>query len=111
VSVRFSVLPALAFGAAVAYLASLNVGRVRVAVAADWAWDVPLAALVVGAFLAGAVLALLLGLVRDLGRSYHEYQRAREARRAESLGASITAASTPSCRAAPRRPCRSTRSS
>ncbi len=85
-SVRFGVLLALAFGAAVAYLASLNTGRVRVAVAADWAWDVPLAALVVGAFLAGAVLALLLGLVRDLGRSYREYQRAREVRRAESLG-------------------------
>jgi lipopolysaccharide biosynthesis regulator YciM len=85
VSVRFGVLLALAFGAAVAYLASLNTGRVRVAVA-DWAWDVPLAALVLGAFLAGAVLALLLGLVRDLGRSYGEYQRARESRRAESLG-------------------------
>jgi lipopolysaccharide assembly protein B len=85
VSVRFGVLLALAFGAAVAYLASLNTGRVRVAVAADWAWDVPLAALVVGAFLAGAALALLLGLVRDLGRSYREHQRARASRRAESL--------------------------
>lgn len=85
-SVRFGVLLALGFGAAVAYLASLNTARVRVAVAADWAWEVPLAALGVGAFLAGAVLALLLGLVRDLGRSYRDYQRAREARRAESLG-------------------------
>ena len=85
-SVRFGVLLALAFGAAVAYLASLNTARVRVALAAGWAWDVPLAALVVGAFLLGAVLALLLGLVRDLGRSYRDYQRAREARRAESLG-------------------------
>ena len=69
-SVRFGVLLALGFGAVVAYLASLNTARVRVIVAADWAWEVPLAALVVGAFLAGAVLALLLGLVRDLGRSY-----------------------------------------
>ena len=84
-SVRFGVLLALGFGAVVAYLASLNTARVRVTVAADWAWEVPLAALVVGAFLAGAVLALLLGLVRDLGRSYRDYQRAREARRAESL--------------------------
>ena len=83
-SVRFGVLLALAFGAAVAYLASLNTARVRVAVA-DWGWDVPLAALVVGAFLAGAVLALLFGLVRDLGRSYREHQRAREVRRAESV--------------------------
>jgi lipopolysaccharide assembly protein B len=86
VSVRFGVLLALGFGAAVAYLASLNTARVSIAVAADWAWEVPLAALVVGAFLAGAVLALILGLVRDLGRSYRDYQRAREARRAESLG-------------------------
>ena len=85
-SVRLGVLLALAFGAAVAYLASLNIGRVRIALAADWAWEVPLAALVVGAFLAGALLALLLGLVRDLGRSYRDYQRARETRRAESLG-------------------------
>jgi uncharacterized integral membrane protein len=67
VSVRFGVLLALAFGAAVAYLASLNTAPVRVALA-DRAWEVPLAALVVGAFLAGAGLALPLGLVRDLGR-------------------------------------------
>ena len=85
-SVRFGVLLALGFGPVVAYLASLNTARVRVTVAADWAWEVPLAALVVGSFLAGAVLALILGLVRDLGRSYRDYQRAREARRAESLG-------------------------
>ena len=85
-SIRFGVLFALGFGAAVAYFASLNTARVSIAVAADWAWEVPLAALVVGAFLAGAVLALLLGLVRDLGRSYRDHQRAREARRAESLG-------------------------
>lgn len=84
-SVRFGVLLALGFGTVVAYLASLNTARVSIAVAADWAWEVPLAALVVGAFLAGAVLALLLGLVRDLGRSYRDHQRAREARRAESL--------------------------
>lgn len=86
-SVRIGVLLALGFGAAVAYLTSLNTARVSIAIAADWAWEVPLAALVVGAFLAGAVLALLLGLVRDLGRSYRDYQRLREARRAESLGA------------------------
>ena len=41
-SVRFGVLLALAFGAAVAYLASLNTARVRVALA-DRAWEVPLA--------------------------------------------------------------------
>jgi protein O-GlcNAc transferase len=47
---------------------------------------VPLAALVVGAFLVGAVLALMLGLIRDLGRSFRSHQREREARRAEGLG-------------------------
>jgi hypothetical protein len=50
VPVRLGVLLALAFGASVAYLASLNTARVRVALAADRGWDVPLAALVVGAF-------------------------------------------------------------
>jgi len=86
VSVRLGVLLALAFGAIVAYLASLNTARVRVALAADWGWDVPLAALVVGAFLVGAALALMLGLVRDLGRSFRSHQRERQARRAEGLG-------------------------
>jgi len=61
VSVRFGVLIALAFGAVVAYLASQNTSHVRV-VAAEWVWEVPLATLVVGAFLAGAVLALVAGL-------------------------------------------------
>lgn len=85
-SVRLGVLLVLGFGAIVAYLASLNSARVRVALAADWGWDVPLAALVVGAFLIGAVLALMLGLVRDLGRSVRSHQRERQARRAEGLG-------------------------
>ena len=84
-SVRLGVLLALAFGALVAYLASLNTARVRVTLAADRAWDVPLAALVVGAFLVGATLVLILGLVRDLSRSYRARQREQEARRAEGL--------------------------
>ena len=84
--VRFGVLLALAFGALVAYLASLNTARVRVALAADRGWDVPLAALVVGAFLAGAVLALTLGLIGNLGRSFRSHQRERQARRADALG-------------------------
>ncbi|HEX9420670.1 MAG TPA: hypothetical protein VGA81_16565, partial [Methylomirabilota bacterium] len=65
-SVRSGVFVALAFGAAVAYLASVNATRVRVALSTDWAWDVPLVALVVGAFLAGSVFAFLFGLARDL---------------------------------------------
>lgn len=85
-SVRLGVLLALAFGALVAYLASLNTARVRVALAADWNWDVPLAALVAGAFLVGAVLALLLGLVRDLGRAVRGHRLERQARRIGDLG-------------------------
>jgi len=79
------VLLALAFGAVVAYLASLNTDRVRVTLGADWSWDLPLPALVVGAFLLGAGLALFLEIVRDLGRTYREHQRVRSARRVESL--------------------------
>lgn len=86
-SVRVGVLLALAFAVAVAYLASLNTARVHLALGPDIEWDVPLAALVVGAFAAGAALALLLGLVRDVGRSFRDYQRARADRRAESLDA------------------------
>jgi lipopolysaccharide biosynthesis regulator YciM len=86
VPVRFGVLLALAFGALVAYLASLNTARVRVALAADRGWEVPLAALVVGAFLVGVVLALTLGLIRDLGRSLRSRQRERQVQRAEGLG-------------------------
>jgi len=85
VSVRSGVFVALAFGAAVAYLASVNSTRVRVALSTDWAWDVPLVALVVGAFLAGSVFAFLFGLARDLRRTYADYQRTRDARRSESL--------------------------
>jgi lipopolysaccharide assembly protein B len=85
VSVRSGVFVALAFGAAVAYLASLNPTRVRVVLSSDWAWDVPLVALVVGTFVAGAALAFVFGLARDLRRTYVDYQRTRDARRAESL--------------------------
>src|SRR6266852_7523151 len=85
VSVRSGVFVALAFGAAVAYLASLNATRVRVALSSDLAWDVPLVALVVGTFVAGAALAFVFGLARDLRRSYVDYQRTRDVRRAESV--------------------------
>lgn len=85
-SVRLGVLLALAFGAIVAYLASLNTGRIRVVLAPDRGGDVSLAALVVGAFLLGAGLVLVLVLLRDLARSFRDRQRARETGRAEGLG-------------------------
>ncbi|HWN90879.1 MAG TPA: hypothetical protein VNQ15_05695, partial [Verrucomicrobiae bacterium] len=84
-SVRSGVFVALAFGAAVAYLVSFNATRVRVVLSTDWAWDVPLVALVVGAFVAGAAFAFLFGLARDLRRTYADYQRTRDVRRSESL--------------------------
>src|SRR5437867_12504909 len=42
-------------------------------------------ALLLGAFLVGAALAFVLGMLRELGRTYHDYQRVRHARRAETL--------------------------
>jgi lipopolysaccharide assembly protein B len=87
VSARLALVLALLFAVLVAYLTSLNTGRVRVALGADWAYEVPLMALVVGAFLAGVGLAWLLGLLRDLGRSYQQHRLVRQARREESLKA------------------------
>ena len=86
-SVRLTLL-VLLFGVLVAYLTTLNASGVRVALGRDWTYDLPLMALVVGAFLGGAALAFALGALRDLGRSYHDYQAARRARRAET-GAEI----------------------
>lgn len=83
--VRLGLLLALLFGVLVAYLTSLNTGRVRLSLFPDWQYDLPLMALVVGAFLAGACLALLLAVLRDLGHSFREYTVARRARREEGL--------------------------
>lgn len=84
-SLRLGLLLALLFGALVAYLTSLNTGRVRLSLAPDWQYDVPLMALVAGAFLGGACLALFLSLLRDLSRTFRDYTIARRARREESL--------------------------
>jgi len=85
VSLRLSLLLVLFFGVAVAYLTSLNAGVVRVAVGRSWAYDLPLMALVVGAFLLGAALTAFFGTLRALGKSYRGYQRARQVRRAETV--------------------------
>lgn len=84
-SPRLGLLLALLFGAFVAYLTSLNTGRVRLSLSPDWQYDLPLMALVVGVFLAGACVALFLTLLRDLSRSFRDYTVARRARREESL--------------------------
>lgn len=83
--IRLALVLALLFGVFVAYLSSFNTGRIRVALGSALVYEVPLMALVVGAFLLGAGLALLLGVVRDLGRSYQDYLTARQFRRAEGL--------------------------
>ncbi len=84
-SLRLGLLLALLFGALVAYLTSLNTGRVRLSLSPEWQYDVPLMALVVGAFLGGACLALFLTLLRDLSRTFADYTMARRVRREESL--------------------------
>lgn len=86
-SLRLVLLLTLLFGVLVAYLSSLNVGDVRITLGPDWTYELPVIALVAGAFLLGASLALVLGTVRDLARSYREYKLAWRARRAESLSA------------------------
>lgn len=84
-SLRLGLLLALLFGALVAYFTSLNTGRVRLSLSPEWQYDVPLMALVVGAFLGGACLALFLTLLRDLSRTFADYTMARRVRREESL--------------------------
>jgi lipopolysaccharide biosynthesis regulator YciM len=85
VSVRLTLLLVLLFGVLVAYLTALNTSGVRVALGHDLAYDLPLMALVVGAFLVGVALALIMGTLRDLKRSFYDYRVARSARRAGTV--------------------------
>jgi tetratricopeptide (TPR) repeat protein len=70
VSIRLGLVVGLLFAILVTYLASINPSRAHLALGGEWAVDVPLMALVVGAFGAGAALALVLGWLRDLTRAY-----------------------------------------
>jgi Tfp pilus assembly protein PilF len=70
VSIRFGLVVGLLFAIVVTYLTSINPSRVHVALGGDWAFDVPLMALVAVVFGAGAGLALVLGILRDVTRSY-----------------------------------------
>lgn len=85
-SVRLALVLALLFGVVFSYLTSFNPGRVPLVLGSDWRYDVPVMALVVGAFLLGAAVALVLGLARDLNRSYQDYQGMRRARRDAGVG-------------------------
>ncbi|MGH7398515.1 MAG: hypothetical protein ACRELW_13345, partial [Candidatus Rokuibacteriota bacterium] len=69
-SIRFGLVVGLLFAILVTYLTSINPSRVRVALGGDWFFDVPLMALIAVVFGAGAGLALVLGILRDVTRSY-----------------------------------------
>ncbi|HET8533548.1 MAG TPA: tetratricopeptide repeat protein [Methylomirabilota bacterium] len=69
-SIRLGLVVGLLCAILVTYLASINPSRAHLALGGDWAVDVPLMALVVGVFGAGAALALVLGWLRDLTRAY-----------------------------------------
>jgi tetratricopeptide (TPR) repeat protein len=86
-SVRFGVVLLLLFGAFVAYLAALNPSRVRLTLAPQLVYDLPLPAVIAGAFLAGACLALFFMLLREVGRSFRDYRLARRARSFEDQAA------------------------
>jgi tetratricopeptide (TPR) repeat protein len=75
VSIRFGLIVGLLFAILVTYLASLNPARVRIALGSDWAFDVPVMALVAVVFVAGAVLASAVGLLRDVMRPHRRRPR------------------------------------
>ncbi len=85
--VRLGLLLALLSGALLAYLAAVDPSLISIAPSLNLSDELPLMALVVGAFLAGACLALIAVLFRDLGRSFRDYRRARQTRRARHLQA------------------------
>jgi tetratricopeptide (TPR) repeat protein len=70
VSIRLGLVVGLLFAILVTYLASINPSPAHLVLGGDWALDVPLMALVVGVFGAGAALALVLGWLRDLTRAH-----------------------------------------
>ncbi len=79
-SIRFGLIVGLLFAILVTYLASLNPSRAHIALGSDWAFDVPVMALVAVVFVAGAVLASAVGLLRDVTRPHRRRSRPVEAR-------------------------------
>jgi Flp pilus assembly protein TadD/uncharacterized integral membrane protein len=94
VSIRFGLIVGLLFAILVTYLASLNPTRAHIALGHDWAFDVPVMALVVVVFVAGAALASGVGVLRDVTRSY---------RRGSGPVGPATVAATPATADAPPR--------
>lgn len=91
-SIRFGLVVGLLFAIVVTYLTSINPSRVHVALGGGWAFDIPLMALIAVVFGAGAGLALVLGILRDVTRSY--------ARRTDPLDAAPRIAPAAPARAA-----------
>jgi len=85
VPIRLAVVLLLLFGVLVASLTSLNTTPVNLRLGPGWGDSLPHMALVLGAFLLGAALAILLGVVRDLSRVYRDHQTAGDARRSATL--------------------------
>lgn len=82
---RLGLLLAVVFAACIAYLTALNPSSVRIALAPRVAYEAPLMALVVGAFLIGASVSLFVALLRDIGRSFRAIRRARLSRQPDTL--------------------------
>jgi lipopolysaccharide biosynthesis regulator YciM/uncharacterized integral membrane protein len=78
VSIRLGLIVGLLFAILVTYLASLNPTRTHIALGSDWAFDVPVMALVAVVFVAGAVLASAVGLFRDVARPRRRHRRSVE---------------------------------
>ena len=101
-SIRLGLVVGLLFAIVVTYLTSINPSRAHLALGGDWAFDIPLMALIAVVFGAGAGLALVLGILRDVTRSYarRDALRGGAARRARPL----PSAGWPTLRASPPAP-------
>jgi tetratricopeptide (TPR) repeat protein len=86
VSFRLVLICALLFGLGAASLTALPTIGVRAALARDWASDVPSMALLAGVLLIGVGLAVVATMLRDIRRSYRDFQVSRRAWRAQTLG-------------------------
>ena len=89
-SIRVGLIVGLLVAILVTYLTSINPTRVRLALGGDWVVDIPLMALLVSVFVVGAALALLLGILRDVSRSY-AWRSARSASATEPAPAEAAA--------------------
>ncbi len=100
-SIRFGLVVGLLFAIVVTCLTSINPSRVHVALGGDWAFDIPLMALIAVVFGAGAGLALVLGILRDVTRSYARRTEPLEMAPRTAPGAPVRAAAD-----SPREPAR-----